>query len=237
MFSLSLRPEDFVIEGGLTFSEAFMRAPGGHYGKVFFARWESGGAPPGGLRVALKVQIGESPDGYGGVVSLQEFMAETQVLLNVRQAMGERAPCSNLCLAYGTGVIENAAALLPTLPACYGLPERPTPPGTQLFLIAMEPLTGGTLRTAKLTAGDIVRCAIDLCSAMDALHGLGYAHADCKSDNVMFDDTGRLVLVDYNCSRMSSGALISYGGPVLGASGHYRLQAAWSPGTDSHNSI
>jgi len=63
--------------------------------------------------------------------------------------------------------------------------ERPTPPGTPLFLVAMEPLTGGRLwdrlqPDQPLPPELQLLAACDLMAGLMALHSLGFAHSDLK---------------------------------------------------------
>jgi len=46
----------------------------------------------------------------------------------------------------------------------------------------------------------------ELCSALSALHSLGFVHRDVKPENIMLDKGGRLKLIDLNASRMVKGS-------------------------------
>lgn len=168
--------------------------------------------PPPLVRVALKVLVGEAPGGQGGNTSHFAFLNESAILSSVRKAVdGLKVPLPSaalsdaegrpiaakaglrlLCYTFCTGTEPEGRDYLPRLQAedAVGLADRPTPPGTPLFLIAMEPLMGGTLRARQEGATPLskssnalggVLCAVaDMFAALAALHHLGYAHSDIK---------------------------------------------------------
>ena len=47
---------------------------------------------------------------------------------------------------------------------------------------------------------------LGLCDALTALHGYGIIHRDVKPENVIVETSGRVVLIDFNASRIVSGA-------------------------------
>jgi hypothetical protein len=72
--------------------------------------------------------------------------------------------------------------------------------------LCMEFVQGKTLadvvRTqGKLSARDAVLIGEDLCRALAAVHRAGYIHRDVKAKNVVRDDTGRIVLMDFGTGR------------------------------------
>ena len=100
------------------------------------------------------------------------------------------SPCvglRHLCIWYCSGIEPNACDLLPRLlpDKERDLPDRPTPPNTPLYLIAMEPLCGGTLWSRLKPASPLstdaqLLAAADLMAGLMALHSLGFAHSDLK---------------------------------------------------------
>lgn len=72
--------------------------------------------------------------------------------------------------------------------------------------IEMPYLSGGTL-ASRLDAGSsppletVCDWVDDLASALDAAHGRGIIHRDIKSVNVLFDQSGRIVLGDFGLAK------------------------------------
>ncbi len=66
----------------------------------------------------------------------------------------------------------------------------------------MEFVKGRTLEEAlrsgrTFTAADVTRLGMDLCAAVAAVHAAGLVHRDIKAQNVMLEDSGRAVLMDF----------------------------------------
>lgn len=77
--------------------------------------------------------------------------------------------------------------------------------------LCMEFVRGKTLADivrgqGRLSAAEAVLIGEDLCRALSAVHRAGFVHRDVKAKNVMRDDTGRIVLMDFGTGR-SAGAL------------------------------
>ena len=77
--------------------------------------------------------------------------------------------------------------------------------------LCMEFVRGKTLADVvrgqgRLSAAEAVLIGEDLCRALSAVHRAGFIHRDVKAKNVMRDDTGRIVLMDFGTGR-SAGAL------------------------------
>ena len=73
--------------------------------------------------------------------------------------------------------------------------------------LCMEFVRGTTLadivRGRRMSASEAVLIGEDLCRALSAVHRAGFIHRDVKAKNVMRDDTGRIVLMDFGTGRSS----------------------------------
>ena len=81
----------------------------------------------------------------------------------------------------------------------------------------MELVKGRTLEEAlregrSFSADEVARLGVALCHAVSAVHAAGLLHRDIKAQNVMLDDTGRLVLMDFGTGR----ELDTTGGQIAG---------------------
>jgi serine/threonine-protein kinase len=69
----------------------------------------------------------------------------------------------------------------------------------------MELVRGETLEDVvagePLTADEATAIGVAVCQALAAVHGAGLLHRDIKAQNVMRDDTGRVVLMDFGTGR------------------------------------
>ena len=70
----------------------------------------------------------------------------------------------------------------------------------------MELVKGRTLEEMlrsgrRFTAAEVTRLGVDLCAAVAAVHASGLLHRDIKAHNVMLDDGGRLVLMDFGAGH------------------------------------
>ena len=70
----------------------------------------------------------------------------------------------------------------------------------------MEFVKGRTLEEAlrsgrTFTVAEVTRLGVDLCAAVAAVHAAGLVHRDIKAQNIMLDDGGRLVLMDFGAGH------------------------------------
>ena len=70
----------------------------------------------------------------------------------------------------------------------------------------MEFVKGRTLEEAlqakqTFTPADVKRLGVELCRAVAAVHAAGLLHRDIKAQNIMLDERGRLVLMDFGTGR------------------------------------
>jgi eukaryotic-like serine/threonine-protein kinase len=82
----------------------------------------------------------------------------------------------------------------------------------------MELIKGRTLEEEirggrRFPAAEVTRLSVDLCAAVAAVHAAGLVHRDIKAQNVMLDDDGRLVLMDFGAGHDADD---STGKPIAG---------------------
>ncbi len=88
--------------------------------------------------------------------------------------------------------------------------------------IEMPYLSGGTL-ASRLEAGPapppetVCQWVDDLASALDAAHARGIIHRDLKTANVLFDQSGRIVLADFGLAKsMADSSGLTAAGTLMG---------------------
>ena len=87
----------------------------------------------------------------------------------------------------------------------------------------MEFVKGRTLEEAlragrTFTAAEVTRLGVELCRAVAAVHAAGLLHRDIKAQNVMLEDGGRLVLMDFGTGRVVDEANEATSGQDIGES-------------------
>ena len=76
---------------------------------------------------------------------------------------------------------------------------------------------------------------LGLCDALTVLHNRGIIHRDVKPQNIMVEKTGRIVLIDFNASRIESGA--SQDTVIMGTVGYASPEQLGLAQTDARTDI
>lgn len=81
--------------------------------------------------------------------------------------------------------------------------------GEKSIIVLEEYVDGITLSKKSeidsLSKSDVIRYAIDICSALSVLHSLNIVHRDVKPENVIINSDGKAVLIDLGISRFVTG--------------------------------
>jgi eukaryotic-like serine/threonine-protein kinase len=89
----------------------------------------------------------------------------------------------------------------PNVVTVYGADVRDGLPGLWMELVDGQTL-GNWIRTnGAMGAGEAAAVGVDLCRALAAVHGAGLVHGDVKAQNVMRENGGRIVLMDFGAGR------------------------------------
>jgi serine/threonine-protein kinase len=95
--------------------------------------------------------------------------------------------------------------------------------------IAMELVGGESLRTrilrGPLPVAEALSIARDVAGALALAHRRGIAHRDVKPENLMFDDDGRIKLMDFGLARAVAATRITMTGTTLGTAAYMAPEA------------
>lgn len=154
----------------------------------------------GHLRVSERIGRGA----YGDVYRAWDTRLDREVALKLlpADALGTERE--------GSTVIEEGRLLArvrhPNVVTIYGAERIDGRVGLWMELVKGRTLEEA-LRTGRLfSAAEVTRLGVELCSAVSAVHAAGLLHRDIKLQNVMLDDNGRLVLMDFGTGRESEDA-------------------------------
>jgi TolB-like protein len=83
----------------------------------------------------------------------------------------------------------------------YGADVRDGRAGLWMELVDGHTLEAWLRTNGAMGSGEAMSVGIDLCRALAAVHGAGLVHGDVKAQNVMREQGGRIVLMDFGAGR------------------------------------
>ena len=108
--------------------------------------------------------------------------------------------------------------------------------------ITMEYIQGIDLRTmiherGKLPPEEVVEIIIQVCRALDAAHSVGVIHRDLKPQNIMQDQNGRILVMDFGLARTLEGDGMTMSGALVGTMEYMSPEQALSKSLDQRSDI
>jgi eukaryotic-like serine/threonine-protein kinase len=108
--------------------------------------------------------------------------------------------------------------------------------------ITMEYIQGIDLRTmihdrGKIPPDEAVEIIIQVCRALDAAHSVGVIHRDLKPQNIMQDQHGRILVMDFGLARTLEGDGMTMSGALVGTMEYMSPEQALSKSLDQRSDI
>ena len=140
------------------------------------------------LRLGRKVALKFLPDECLGETERKRFLNEARAAAQIRHP--------NICPMYDVEEVDG-----------------------RVFL-AMAHIAGETLskriRKGVVPLGDVVRWGRELASGLEAAHAAGIVHRDIKSNNVMIDEAGRVMILDFGLALLGGEERLTIGPNAVG---------------------
>ena len=114
--------------------------------------------------------------------------------------------------------------------------------GQGMKFITMEYIEGKDLRTIlhekkRMAPDEAVGVAQQVCRALEAAHGAGIIHRDLKPQNIMMDDQGRVLVMDFGLARNLAGDGMTQTGAFLGTMEYMSPEQALGKALDQRSDI
>ena len=108
--------------------------------------------------------------------------------------------------------------------------------------ITMEFIEGKDLRTIlherkKLAPEEAVHIAQHVCQALEAAHSVGIIHRDLKPQNIMMDNAGRILVMDFGLARTLGGDGMTQTGAFVGTMEYMSPEQALGKEVDQRSDI
>jgi eukaryotic-like serine/threonine-protein kinase len=155
------------------------------------------GAPVTWGHLTIRERIGRGA--FGEVFRAWDPRLEREVALKLlTKARPEPSNLSSSAIAEGRLL---ARVRHPNVAAVYGAEQIDGTAGIWMELVRGQTLDALLRQRGTLGATEAVAIGVDLCHAMSAVHQAGLLHRDVKARNVMREDGGRIVLMDFGAGR------------------------------------
>ena len=114
--------------------------------------------------------------------------------------------------------------------------------GEGMKFITMEFIEGEDLRSRirerkKLSPEESVAIMEQICLALDAAHAVGVIHRDLKPQNVMLDNTGRVLVMDFGLARTLEGDGMTQTGALVGTMEYMSPEQALAQELDQRSDL
>jgi serine/threonine protein kinase/tetratricopeptide (TPR) repeat protein len=108
--------------------------------------------------------------------------------------------------------------------------------------ITMEYVRGEDLRqlirkVGRLSPGQTVGIARQVCAGLEEAHGLGVVHRDLKPQNIMLDEDGNARIMDFGIARSLTGKSITGAGTFIGTPDYVSPEQAEGKDVDQRSDI
>ena len=140
--------------------------------------------------------IGEGA--YGEVYRAWDTRLDREVALKLLPDEPGDAPSASTIIDEGRLL---ARARHPNVVTIYGAERIDTRVGLWMELVKGQTLEEALRAGRTFTVSEVTRLGGELCRAVAAVHAAGLLHRDIKAQNIMLDETGRLVLMDFGTGR------------------------------------
>jgi len=111
-----------------------------------------------------------------------------------------------------------------------------------LRFVTMEMVEGRDLRSimeerGKMPSDETVEILQQICLALEAAHGVGILHRDLKPQNVMRENSGRVVVMDFGLARTIEGDGMTQSGALVGTMEYMSPEQALGKDLDQRSDI
>ncbi len=125
----------------------------------------------------------------------------------------------------------------PNLMHVYTVGEHKGHPYFAMEYVKGSPLSTLIKKAGRLPSAQAVHITGEILSALDKVHGAGIIHRDIKPGNIMVDEDGRAVLMDFGLARHEHDAALTADHTVLGTPSYMSPEQAKGEPLDTRTDI